>query len=202
MLEKILNNKIFKFVYKFLEIIIFGLLILYVAFIAFQRMSNNSAIGGYRMFTIATASMEPVYNIDDVIAVKEVDYKSLKVGDDVTYMGNRLDVAGKIITHRIIKIDTKSDGTLVFTTKGVNNDVEDPTIEENQIFGKVTNKLVLITFISQVIHNQYGFFFLIFSPIVIFIFLEIADTIYESRLEKREKEEEKAKENNDDDKKE
>ena len=46
-------------------------------------------------------------------------------------------------------------------------------------------KLILITLISNVIHNQFGFFFLIFIPIVLFIFLEVADTIMDMREEKK-----------------
>ena len=90
-----------------------------------------------------------------------------------------------IVTHRITKIETKSDGSLLFTIKGDANQVEDPVIDSSQIYGKVTMKLTLITLISNVIHNQFGFFFLIFIPIVLFIFLEVADTIMDMREEKK-----------------
>lgn len=189
MIQKIKNNKVLHILYRTLEFIIFASLILYVLAISFQRFSNNRAIFGYRVFTVATGSMEPAYEVGDVILVKETIPEELQVGDVITYLGNRSSVSGIIITHRIINIETKSDGTLSFTVKGDANQVEDPVIDSSQIYGKVTMKLTFITFISNIVHNQYGFFFLIFVPIVLFIFLEVADTIMDMREEKKRKDE-------------
>lgn len=189
MIQKIKNNKILHILYRVLEFIVFGALILYVVAIAFQRFSDNQSIFGYRVFTIASGSMNPAYKVGDVILVKETTPEELRVGDVITYLGNKSSVSGMIVTHRITKIETKSNGSLLFTIKGDANQVEDPVIDSSQIYGKVTMKLTLITLISNVIHNQFGFFFLIFIPIVLFIFLEVADTIMDMREEKkREKE--------------
>ena len=45
--------------------------------------------------------MIPEYNINDVLLVKEIDKEQLQVGDDITYLGNKFDVNGRIVTHRI-----------------------------------------------------------------------------------------------------
>lgn len=185
-MKKILENKIFRIATKTIEIIFFAVIILYLIFIVFQRLSNNKAIMGYRAFTVATESMKKVYNVGDVIVVKEVNPDTLKVGDDVTYYGTKDDFAGKIITHRIIDIDD-STGKKVFTTKGVANPVEDPTITEDQLYGKVLGKLLFITFISTTIRSQYGFFFIIFVPIVLILFTEVADAIVEAKEARRKK---------------
>lgn len=185
MIQKIKNNKILHILYRVLEFIVFGALILYVVAIAFQRFSDNQSIFRYRVFTIASGSMDPAYKVGDVILVKETTPEELRVGDVITYLGNKSSVSGMIVTHRITKIETKSDGSLLFTIKGDANQVEDPVIDSSQIYGKVTMKLTLITLISNVIHNQFGFFFLIFIPIVLFIFLEVADTIMDMREEKK-----------------
>jgi len=71
---------------------------LYLSFIGIQRFSNNSSICGYRMFTVATGSMVPVYEVGDVIVVKETTLKDLKVGDDVTYYGIKNDFKDSPIT--------------------------------------------------------------------------------------------------------
>ena len=46
MIQKIKNNKILHILYRVLEFIVFGALILYVVAIAFQRFSDNQSIFG------------------------------------------------------------------------------------------------------------------------------------------------------------
>lgn len=188
MLRKILDSKYFQIPFKIVKFIIFLILIVYLAFIIVQRISGNQSIFGYRIFAVATGSMVPDYNVNDVLAIKEVDHDELQVGDDITYLGNRQDVNGKIVTHRIIDIKT-IDGKKSYITKGINNITEDPSIEDDQIYGKVMGKIPIVTEINHIIKNQYGFFFLIFIPLVTVIFLEIADTVTEIKHEKKDVEE-------------
>lgn len=189
MLRKILDSKYFQIPYKIIKIIIFLLLVLYVGFIIIQRVSGNQSIFGYRLFAVATGSMVPDYNVNDVLAIKEINHSELKVGDDITYLGTKQDVNGKIVTHRIIDIKIENDQKK-YLTKGINNEIEDPTIEDGQIYGKVVGKVPVITEINHIVKNQYGFFFLIFLPLVIVIFLEIADTVTEIKQDKKEKDRE------------
>lgn len=185
-MKKLLENKTFQIIYTIIKIFVVAMLSIYLLFVIVQRFTNNSSILGYRVFTIATGSMEPVYNINDVILVKDTDPSTLKKGDDIAYLGNRDAVKGLIVTHRIIRIETFSDGKVHYTLKGVNNKYEDPSITEDQILGKVVGKLPVVNFINHVVKNIYGFFFLVFCPLVLVIFLEIADTIIDMKLEKNE----------------
>lgn len=187
MLKKIMDNKIFKIVYGTIKTVFIVMLVLYVGFIILQKVTNNSSIMGYRFFTIASKSMFPVYDVGDVIVVNTVDTSTLVVGDDITYFGLKGDMKDKIITHRLIEIEGSSAGT-IFHTQGVANPAPDPTITSNQIYGKVIYKPVVISTISKVVRNQYGFFFLVFTPLILVVFLEVADTIIETRAEKKNKE--------------
>lgn len=199
MLRKILDSKYFQIPYKIIKAIIFIVLLLYVVFTIIQRVSGNQSIFGYRLFAVATGSMVPDYNINDVLAIKEVNHNEIKVGDDITYLGKKQDVRGKIVTHRIIDIEEKN-GKKTYLTKGINNDVEDPTIGDDQIYGKVVGKVPVVTQINHIVKNQYGFFFLIFLPLVIVIFLEIADTVTEMKQDKieKDKKEDEVNENTED----
>lgn len=185
-MKKLLENKTFQIIYTIIKIFVVAMLSIYLLFVIVQRFTNNSSILGYRVFTIATGSMEPVYNINDVILVKDTDPSTLKKGDDIAYLGNRDAVKGLIVTHRIIRIETFNDGKVHYTLKGVNNKYEDPSITADQILGKVVGKLPVVNFINHVVKNIYGFFFLVFCPLVLVIFLEIADTIIDMKLEKNE----------------
>ena len=184
MLRKILDSKYFQIPYRIIKAIIIIVMVTYVTFVVVQRVSGNKSIFGYRIFTVATGSMIPDYEINDVLAIKEVNSDELEVGDDITYLGKKLDVNGKIVTHRIINIKIE-DGKKEFITKGVNSSAEDPAITDDQIYGKVIGKIPVVTEINHIIKNQYGFFFLIFLPLVTVIFLEIADTVTEIKLEKK-----------------
>lgn len=183
MLRKVLDNKYFKTTFKIIEAIIVILMVLYLSFVVIQKITGNKSIFGYRVFTVATGSMIPEYNINDVLLVKEIDKEQLQVGDDITYLGNKFDVNGRIVTHRIIDINEE---TKEITTKGINSQTADPTIDNNQIYGKVMGIIPVITTINHVVKNQYGFFFLIFLPIVTVVFLEIADTITEIKRDKKD----------------
>ena len=184
-MQKVLDNKIFKIVYGIIKWGFIAMMVLYLAFILVQKVSNNSSIMGYRLFTVLTGSMKGVYDINDVIVVKEVESDTLKVGDDIAYLGEKDDFKNKIVTHRIIEIED-NNSQKIYHTKGVANLGEDPTITSNQILGKVTKKLYVISLVNHIVKSQVGFFFLIFVPLVLVIFLEIADTIVDAKLEKEE----------------
>ena len=182
-IKKIVSNKIVRIIIKTIEFVLFTCMFLYLSFIGIQRFSNNSSICGYRMFTVATGSMVPVYEVGDVIVVKETTLKDLKVGDDVTYYGIKNDFKDLIITHRIIRIEDEN-----IITKGTANAIEDSSITIDQIYGKVLTKLTLITIISNLVRNQYGFFFIIFAPLVIMVFMEIVDMFKDpNKVKKNEK---------------
>ena len=115
-MRKIFDNVVFKTFMGIFKFLFFFVMISYIAFILIQRFTNNGSVFGYRVFTVATGSMAGVYDINDVIAVKNYDTNKLKVGDDVAYVGSKGEMQGLMITHRIVKID-KTDKGRIFTTK-------------------------------------------------------------------------------------
>lgn len=175
------NKNIIKIILGIIKSIATFFIVCVFSIIFLQRVSNNSInLAGFSIYTVVTESMYPKYKVFDMILVKSVDTKSIKVHDDVVYKGEKSDFQGKIVTHRVEDI-TEDNGVLTFTTKGINNDIEDPLVNENQIMGKVVHKLLLLSLISKVINNTYGFYFLIFVPLVIVIFLEVMESIEEKK---------------------
>ena len=157
-MKRVFDNKIFKTVTGVVRTFLIILMVFYVGFVILQRLSGNNSIMGYRFFTVATGSMKGVYDVNDVIAVQDCEVKNLKVGDDIAYMGSRSGLEGKIIVHRIIRIDDAADGSHILTTKGVNSAVEDPTINDSQVLGCVQGKIPVITQINHIVRSQVGFF--------------------------------------------
>ena len=156
-------------------------IIIVVSIIFIQRVSNNKvSLGGYSLYTVITESMVPKYNVFDMIVTKEVNTNDIKVGDDVVYLGKKDDFAGKIVTHEVIKID-KIDGNTYFHTKGIANDIEDPLVSSDQIMGRVCFKSHILSLVSKIVNNIYGFYFVIFVPFAILLVMEIIDIVYERR---------------------
>lgn len=184
-MRKIIDNKVFKIIYGLFKFIIIAVLVLYIAFLAIQRFSNNSSIMGYRVFTIATGSMEPELAVGDVILISEEDAADLKIKDIITYESKAQGSEGMLITHRIININNESKE---ITTKGDANNVEDPIITSDQVYGKVVYKFVLISMLTKLVRNKFGFYFLVFIPLIVVIFLEIADFFTQAKDEEDEEE--------------
>jgi len=185
-MRKLFDNKIFQISTKIVKAFLVVILCVYVFFVVAQRLSGNHSILGYRFFTIVTGSMVGVYDINDVIAVKDCDTKNLKVGDDVAYMGTRSGLEGKIIVHRIVRIEDTSSGGRIFTTKGVKSSTEDPAFRDKQILGQVVGTIPIITQLNHVIRSQLGFFTIVFVPLVLIIVLEILQTITDYQIDKHE----------------
>lgn len=185
-MKKIFDNKVFKLLFGFIKAFFIIVIVLYLIFILIQRFTGNRSVFGYRLFTVATGSMAGVYEINDVIAVKNFDTNKLKVGDDVAYQGSRGGLEGLLITHRIIKIEVTEENGKIFTTKGVNSSTADPSITADQILGKVVGVVPIITLLNHVVKNQLGFFILVFCPLVLIIVLEILQTITDIKVEKNE----------------
>ena len=155
------------------------LIILVICVVFIQRISNNEmTLGGYSIYTVVSESMVPDYKVWDMVVVKKVDPKTIKVGDDVVYLGKEGTFTNKIVTHRVIEID-KTSADIKFTTKGLANDIADPVIDDDQIYGKVLFKSDVLSFLSKLINNLYGFYFVIFIPFVIILFFEILDIMKE-----------------------
>ena len=177
--------KVFTWIKRIFSTIFFTILIVYLSVVIVQKISGNKSVFGYRVFNVASGSMEPIYRVNDVIAVEDCDTKELKIGDDISYVGHGPNVEGRLITHRIISMEEK-DGVKYITTKGVNNPLQDPQITESQVIGKVVGKIPLISTINRIIYTQVGFFFLIFCPIVLMVCLEILESMLEGKLERKE----------------
>ena len=56
---------------------------------------------------------------------------------------------------------------------------------EDQIYGKVVLKSTVLSLLSKAVNNEYGFYFIIFIPLVLIISWEVIDTANERKKLKR-----------------
>lgn len=117
---KIIVNIITCFLLFILGLIIYGKII-----VTFTDNSYPNYFG-YTFFEVASGSMEPTLQINDVILIK-IGKNDLKKDDIIAF-----NVDDTIITHRILFIDGR-----IITVKGDNNNVVDKPITNDQVIGKV-----------------------------------------------------------------
>ena len=161
-------RKIIKIVFKIIYQILVIFCVILTAIIILQRVtSSNKSIAGYRIFRVISGSMEPEYDVGEVVISKEIDPKKIKVGDDIVYLGRYGEYNGKIIMHNVIAIDTDESGNLRFHAKGLHAySVEDPQITASQIFGVVKYKSSILTILYKLATNIYSVFFIVIVLVI------------------------------------
>lgn len=161
-------RKIIKIVFKIIYQILVIFCVILTAIIILQRVtSSNKSIAGYRIFRVISGSMEPEYDVGEVVISKEIDPKKIKVGDDIVYLGRYGEYNGKIIMHNVIAIDTDESGNLRFHAKGLHAySVEDPKIMASQIFGVVKYKSNILTILYKLATNIYSVFFIVIVLVI------------------------------------
>lgn len=179
-------KKIGKIIKTIFNVAITVFVLLFLLIVCLQRFSNNQiTFLGYRMFSVASSSMAPDYNIGDVLIVKKTEPDEIKVGDSISYYGKVGSFAGKVITHQVIKIDKDVDKNLVFHTKGISNLVEDPLVYADQIYGVVVHRSKVLSFIYRTVNTKYGMFIFIVIPIFYIIGSEMLAFLLEKEEERR-----------------
>jgi len=192
-MNSLFKNKVFRFFINFFEILIVVILVMLLIAVAFQRFSGNKAVMGYRIFTVGSSSMIPNYTVGDTLLISDVPIKDIKVGDAVTYIGEEDQVKDLIITHRVEKIES-GDTELLYHTKGVANNIEDPIVHEHQILGKVVHKFFFLSLLNKATYNMYLLFLFITVPLAFLIVIEIIKVTREKEEDSEEESEEEEKE--------
>lgn len=122
-------------------------LISFIAFISIYYVVTNRILKRFNSkyvpfisaYTIISNSMEPNLNIYDLVIDVKVDKNTdIKKGDIISFVTIN---NGQTITHRVVDI-IDDNGTLLYKTKGDNNDKEDDIIiTKENIKGKYLFKI-------------------------------------------------------------
>ena len=176
---KIENNIIFKVV----RAVLYAFVALLLVVIIVQKVTkNNLSIGGVRIFMIISESMRDEYQIGDILVAKKVPAEQINIGDNVTYLGEKMQLKGLIITHKVVE-KRQINGETYFVTRGLSNNVSDPEIRYDQIYGKVIYKTIFLSFIAKLMNNQLSYYIL-FTLVALIISIEIVSSLFMSDDEK------------------
>ncbi len=94
------------------------------AVLAFLLLAVGPHLLGYRTMTMLTASMAPGIEPGDVIITTPIAMSEVSEGMVITYHKPVEDQA--LVTHRVVSVETGSDGSVQVRTKGDANDAVDP----------------------------------------------------------------------------
>ncbi len=172
-MERRKGNTCLHFIWNIFVKILTLVIIFISIIIVVQKVTNNEeSFLGFRIFRVQTGSMIPKYQIGDVILVKETEPDKIKIGDDVTYEGEKGSMKGMLVTHRVIDIE-EVDGKRVFHTQGIANNSEDPVVNEDQVNGVVQTKMYILSLICMLLNNKYVFYFCGILPLTIYVAFRI-----------------------------
>ena len=187
-IKELKENKIFRIITSIIRMLVVVIMVGFILVVCLQRFSGNKiSFFNYRMFTVISGSMSPKYEIGDVLISKEVDPSEIKVGDTISYYGERGDVKDKVITHQVTKVVKDENGKYRFRAKGLTNLIEDPTIFEHQLYGVVIYKSVILSIIYRIVATRIGFYLFIIIPFMFIIGSEIVSTLLAKEEKRRQK---------------
>ena len=162
-------RKIFVFLGNICKYLFFFIFFLFVSVILVQKISHNKiTLGGYSIFQVVTQSMTPKYQVGDLLLAMKVDVSKLKVGDDIVYVGSKGVFQNKMVTHQIVRIDKGKK--IKIHTKGLNNMIEDPVVDESQVYGKIIAKLTILSILNRLFDSSYFFCFVI----ILFCYIQLS----------------------------
>ena len=134
--------------------VVFGMLVCLLVIILTARIHGETPkLFWHAVYRVSSASMTPYLQIGDIILCEDCDPMTLKNGDIITYNGTEGQLAGKRVTHRVVREPylNPADGKYYVVTKGDDNPTEDSPVELSQVTGKYVQKIELLK-------NIYDFF--------------------------------------------
>ena len=186
------NKKIIKIIKTIINVVGGLFLAAFIVVVCLQRFSDNKiSFFNFRIFTVVSESMKPKYDIGDVLIAKEVEPKEVKVGDTISYQGMYGDLANKVITHQVTKVEIDENGKYLFHAKGLANIVEDPVLTEDQLYGVVVYKSAILSLVYRIVGTSIGFYLFIIVPILYIIGSEVIGAMLEKEEKRRNKEKNK-----------
>lgn len=140
---------------------------------------NNRSLFGRKMFIVNSDSMKATdFAAGDLILVKEVDPKTLKEGDIISYTSTNTENFGKLVTHKIRKLTTTASGDPGFITYGTTTGEDDKAVVTYPyIVGKYTGKIPKMGHFFQFLKTTPGYIVCILVPFMLLILSQAYESV-------------------------
>lgn len=136
---------------------------------------------GWKPFIVLSGSMESEIYSGDIVVVKEVDKKKLKVNDVIAFKNDDI-----VVTHRIVEI-VNENGTTKYITKGDNNNTQDKdyVLPEN-VEGLYQFKVSNLGNLAMFIQTPTGMLVCLSIPILLLILVQVSENAKNKKYIKEE----------------
>ena len=174
-------SKTIKQIWNWVSTILVGIVVLLAVALVGVRVI------GLQPFVVLSGSMEPTYHVGSLIYVKDVDYRTLEVGDPITYMISQ----DTVVTHRIVEVlpDESEPDTLWFATKGDANSTPDSSaVHYKNVIGKPVFSIPYLGYVSHYIQNPPGKYLAISGGALLLLLVFLPDLFAEEKDSNKKKE--------------
>lgn len=181
------KKKTLKKVLNIISTVFLVALIILLVFMFIARASGHSlSIFGFHVFRVSSGSMEPTLMTGDVILVQQTSAENIHEGDIISYKAVEGEMAGNIITHRVVTEPVAHGGVYTLQTRG---DLEgaplDPEITSDQLIGKYNLKLPLLGKLYSFFLTPQGLITIFLVIIVLFGYEMISLIVSYKSLDKK-----------------
>ena len=135
---------------------------------------SDRSLFGFKAFIVLSDSMKATdFDAGDLVLVKEVDPKTLKEGDIISYTSQNTSNYGETVTHKIRRLTTDANGNPGFVTYGTTTNTDDETVVTYPyILGKYSCHIPKIGLFFQFLKSTPGYIICILIPFLILILIE------------------------------
>ena len=174
------------FVWITVLVAVFMMVFTIVSVNTFNRNDRN--LFGMRFYIVLSDSMSASgINAGDLVAIKEVDPKTLQPGDIISYQSQNKDNYGATVTHMIRAKTTDHNGNPGFITYGTTTGVDDETVVTYPfILGQHQYTLPKVGTFFQFLKTPQGYIVCILIPFLLLIIYQGLNCVKIFRLYKAE----------------
>lgn len=139
---------------------------------SYTNKDTVPSVGGYFPLIVLTDSMYPEIKSGDLIFCQEVEAENVQQGDVISFF----DPAGNgtaIVTHRVAEV-INEDGTLMFRTRGDNNNTDDKVLVGAQdIVGTYLGRVPAAGSVALFMQTTTGLIVCVVLPIILLVGYDI-----------------------------
>ena len=152
----------------------------------FDQTERN--LFGFKFFIVTSDSMSATdFDAGDIAISKNVDPKTLKEGDIITFLSQDPDNFGEVITHKIRRLTTDANGRHGFVTYGTTTGTDDRTVVTHEyVVGQYVGRIPKVGSFFQFLKTTPGYILCILLPFLLLILSQGLNCIRLFRQYKKE----------------
>ncbi len=165
--------------WQIITYIIYALVIIF----AISAILSRFSVGGVRLLTVQSGSMEPAIKMGSVVFVKAQD--NYKIGDIITFRTSAS--LEETTTHRIVDVIEEDDITYFQTQGDANGTPDGQLIPKDWVVGKAKFAIPYLGYPVAFVKTLPGLIILVIIPAIIIIYDEILNIKKELAKKKENK---------------